>query len=141
MEFTTKADTSIKNLYYDEKIYTLITNDHPVELDSFEKAAGPERVSQYALESFMNDAKNSMNDRRYALAIYIWLGSSEASIDELVPLAPCASQFIFECLKKYRTNCPPNILLYFIEAVDSLAYQLAQQSTYYAWEYLRNKDV
>jgi hypothetical protein len=83
-------------------------------------------AGQYALKSFVNDSKNSISDCCDALMLSAWLGSLEATIDELVDLSPLASEFILEAMKKCDLGLPndSNFLINFGDAVDSLQYQL-----------------
>jgi hypothetical protein len=97
-----------------------------VDFDECERAVGPMYAGQYALKSFASDQRNSGSDCRDAFLLYAWLGSLEATIDELVDLSPWASEFILEAMKKYDLALPndSNFLLHYGEAVDSLQYQL-----------------
>ncbi len=83
---------------------------------------------QYALKNFVNDEENSTNDRIDAFVLYAWIGSLEATIDELVNLSVWASEFILESLRRYGPNLPndSNFLMNYGDAVHSLQYQLEQ---------------
>lgn len=97
-----------------------------IGFDDFEKAVGPMCAGQYALEMFVQDHENSMSDCYDAFILYGWLGSLEATIDELVDLSPWASEFILGALKKYGPILTEdsNYLMSYGDAVDSLQYQL-----------------
>ncbi|RYE37565.1 MAG: hypothetical protein EOP48_28520 [Sphingobacteriales bacterium] len=97
-----------------------------IDFDDCERAVGPMYAGQRALKGLANDPSNSASDRCDALVLYAWLGSLEATIDELVDLSPWASEFILEGMKKYGQgqSTDSNYLLNFGDAVESLKYQL-----------------
>jgi hypothetical protein len=97
-----------------------------IDFDDCERAVGPMYAGQCALKDLVNDPNNSVSDCCDAFVLYAWLGSLEATIDELVDLSPWAGEFILEGMEKYGPGPPTdsNFLLNFGNAVDSLKYQL-----------------
>jgi len=95
-----------------------------IELNKYEKAVGPMRASQLSLQLFIEDTTNNLGKRKYAETIYELLGSLELTIDELFEESYEKSVFILEILKKYELNkFDSNIILNYIDAVESLTYQ------------------
>lgn len=97
-----------------------------IDFDDCEQAVGPMYAGQRALKDLANDPSNLASECCDALVLYAWLGSLEATIDELVDLSPWAGEFILEGMKKYGkgSSTDSNYLLNFGDAVDSLKYQL-----------------
>lgn len=98
-----------------------------IDFDDCERAVGTLYAGQCALKCLINDINNSVSDRYDALVLYAWLGSLEASIDELVSLSPWASEFILEGMKKYYYQTPSTDMTYSMnigDAVESLEFQL-----------------
>lgn len=96
-----------------------------IDFDDCERAVGAMYAGQCALKNLVDDPENSVSERCDALVLYAWLGSLEASIDELVDLSPWASGFILQCLKKYGPDLSDsNLILSFGDALGSLQYQL-----------------
>jgi hypothetical protein len=109
-----------------EKCYLSDCNLGDIAFENYEKAGGPMYVAQLALKCFAEDANNTSGDCYNAFRVFVWIGSLEASIDELVRISPWASKFILSALWKYETKLPfeSNIILNFGDAVNSLQYQL-----------------
>eukprot|EP00981_Chlorochromonas_danica_P011977 scaffold4358_cov177-Ochromonas_danica.AAC.31 len=101
-------------------------HDLGIDFDDCERAVGSMNACQRALKDLVNDLNNPASDRCDALVLYAWLGCLEATVDELVGLSPWASEFILEGMKKYGQGpfTDSNILLNFIDAKESLKYQL-----------------
>ncbi len=96
------------------------------ELDKYEHAVGAMRAAQIALQIFIKDPANELHERQYAETIYEWLGSLEATIDELMEISIDKTSFILRALEKYSLNTilyDSNTILNYIYAIDSLRYQ------------------
>ena len=96
------------------------------ELDKYEHAVGAMRAAQIALQLFIKDTANELHERQYAETIYEWLGSLEATIDELMEISIDKTSFILRALEKYSLNSnlyDSNTILNYIYAIDSLRYQ------------------
>jgi len=96
------------------------------ELDKYEHAVGAMRAAQIALQLFIKDTANELHERQYAETIYEWLGSLEATIDELMEISIDKTSFILRALEKYSLNTilyDSNTILNYIYAIDSLRYQ------------------
>jgi len=96
------------------------------ELDKYEHAVGAMRAAQIALQIFIKDPANELHERQYAETIYEWLGSLEATIDELMEISIDKTSFILRALEKYSLNSnlyDSNTILNYIYAIDSLRYQ------------------
>lgn len=97
------------------------------ELNKYENAVGPMRSAQIALQIFIKDPANDLQDRKYAETIYEWLGSLEATIDELMKISIDKTFFILRALKKYSLNpilYDSNAILNYDYAIHSLKYQI-----------------
>ena len=97
------------------------------ELDKYEHAVGSMRAAQISLQIFIKDPANDLHDRKYAETIYEWLGSLEATIDELLEISSDKTFFILNALKKYSlspTLYDSNTILNYIYAIDSLRSQI-----------------
>jgi hypothetical protein len=105
------------------------------DFDNCDGAVGPMYAAQRAVKAFASSLEEtSFRDHCDAVILCAWIGSLEASIDELVNISPWASKFILECLKNYENNLPnhdSNFILSFGDAMSSLQYQL---------EHLRSKE-
>lgn len=98
-----------------------------IELDKYEHAVGAMRAAQIALQIFTKDPANELQERKYAETIYEWLGSLEATMDELMKISVDKSFFILNALEKYSlspTMYDSNTILNYIYAIDSLRYQI-----------------
>ena len=96
------------------------------ELDKYEHAVGAMRAAQIALQIFIKDPANELHERQYAETIYEWLGSLEATIDELMEISIDKTSFILRALEKYSLNSnlyDSNTILNYIYAINSLRYQ------------------
>lgn len=117
------------NIIADDCVFEAGAESHElsvIDFDDCERAVGPVYAAQCALKSFANDQNSSVGEQCDALVLYAWLGSLEATIDELVDLSPWASEILLACLKKYDPSFPnnSNFLMNVGDAVDSLQYQL-----------------
>jgi hypothetical protein len=98
-----------------------------IDFENCEIAVGSKFAAQCALKCFAEDEENFVNDRCDAVVLFAWLGSLEATIDELVNLSPWASELILESMEKYKpARNDSNFLMSFGDAIDSLKYQLEQ---------------
>lgn len=97
-----------------------------IDFDDCERAVGPLDACQCSLKEFVNDPSNAESDRCDAMVLYAWIGSLEATVDELVSLSPWGSEFILKGMRKYGRDPTAdfNYLMDFEDAVASLAYQL-----------------
>ncbi len=94
-------------------------------LDKYETGVGPIFACQISIKRFIEDETNDFAQRIYAETIYKWLGLLEASIDELCSISYNKSVFILKALEKYRIKSnDSNIILNYIEAMESLKYQI-----------------
>jgi hypothetical protein len=85
------------------------------------------RAAQIALQIFTKDPANELHEREYAETIYEWIGSLEATIDELLEISSDKTFFILNALKKYSlspTLYDSNTILNYIYAIDSLRSQI-----------------
>jgi hypothetical protein len=97
------------------------------ELDKCEHAVGPMRSAQIALQIFIKDPENDLQDRKYAETMYEWIGSLEVTIDELMKISIDKTFFILRALEKYSLSpiiYDSNTILNYIYAIDSLRYQI-----------------
>lgn len=98
------------------------------DLNKYEKAVGPLFACQLSIQLFIEDTTNDFIQRNYAETIYEWLGSLEASVDELCDISYDKSVFILEVLQKYmKTKLDLKIIFYYGEAIGSLQWQIKKK--------------
>lgn len=102
-----------------------------IDFDDCERAVGPLYACQCSLKEFVNDFSNAESDRCDAMVLYAWLGSLEATVDELVSLSPWGSEFILKAMAKYGRGptVDSNYIMNFEDAMSSLTYQLKRYYT------------
>jgi len=93
------------------------------DLTTYEKGVGPIWACQLSIKSFIEDLTNDFTLRKYAETIYEWLGTLEASIDDLFDLSYDYSHFILKALEKYINTNDSNLLLFYYDALGSLKFQ------------------
>jgi len=103
-----------------------------INYDDCEKAVGPMFAAQSAIKCFANDTTKSILERCNAMVLYDWIGSVDATIDELINYSASNCKFILKCLNDYQHNLPTNsnFVMNFGDAVSSLKYQLEHNSSF-----------
>jgi hypothetical protein len=98
-----------------------------ISFDDCERAVGCLLTAQCAMGCFVGDDSNSVASRCDAMVLYAWMGSLEATINDIVYLSPSAGEFILEVMKMYRSKLSEessSFLINFGDATQSLQYQV-----------------
>ena len=110
----------------DEYETAMLKNYIKTQLDESEIAVGPLFACQLCIKAFLEDLTN-MSQFSYAISVYMWLGQTEYSVDELFIVSYDKALFILEVLEKYGSGVMrgvnSNVILNYGEAFESLKYQ------------------
>jgi hypothetical protein len=89
-----------------------------------DKAFGTEYAVQCCLRLFIEDTNNPVKERKHAMSLYSWIGTSDISIDEIYDVSYHNANFILEIMEKYILNTKDsNLIINYGNAIDSLRFQ------------------
>ena len=89
-----------------------------------DKAVGSEYAVQCSLRLFIEDTNNPLRERKHAMSLYSWIGTSDISIDEIYAVSHHNANFILEVMEKYILNTKDsNLIMKYGNAIGSLRFQ------------------
>lgn len=78
---------------------------------------------QYFVQKYIDDIKNDINSRKYALEVYHWLQSDTVTLDNVFDKCPEYGIFILETMETYWNELHTNIRIEAEPAFNSLQLQ------------------